>query len=444
MDWTDPKIPRYLQVYQYYKELIVSGKLEPGARMPSVRRCAAQLQVSRTTAESAYMNLAADGYILSRPQSGFYVTERGQKEQKSLKQELRGGQLRQEILYPFASSALDRESFNFDLWRRYIKSALRQDARLLSYGEPQGEYDLREAICGYLAQNRNAVCRPEDMIVGAGVQSLLHILLPLLRGKGKKVFLQNPRFRQGAALFEDYGFERADSSGQADILYITPSQMTRQGDIMPVEERISLIRQAQEQGQLIIEDDYDNEFRYMNRPTPCLQGLAGGEEIVYVSTFSKLLLPSIRISFMVLPPGLREAYLARRDMYNQTASKTEQIALCQFIRDGHLNSQIRKAKRLYTGKARQLCAQIEAVFAGEAQASMGQGGFYIRMNIRSPLSMEDMVCRAQKQGISLIPMGEEGEKKIFLLSCSSVPASSYHEALTLLRRAWGGQARENG
>ncbi len=436
MDWTDPGMPRYLQVYQYYKELIVTGKMLPGARMPSVRKCAAQLQVSRTTAEAAYMNLAADGYILSRPQSGFYVTGRGQNEQKNRKRERDSGRSRKEILYPFASSALDRESFNFDLWRRYIKSALRQDERLLSYGEPQGEYDLREAICGYLAQNRNAVCKPEDVIVGAGVQSLLHILLPLLKKDRHSVFLQNPRFLQGAALFEDYGFVRTENRQQADILYITPSQMTRQGDIMPVADRIALIRQAQEQGQLIIEDDYDSEFRYMNRPTPCLQGLAGGEEIVYVSTFSKLLLPSIRISFMVLPPSLLEAYLVRRDMYNQTASKTEQIALCQFIRDGHLNSQIRKAKRLYTGKARQLCEEIEKVFSGGAKARMGQGGFYIQMELPCPLSLKEMTARAEAQGISLIPMEEKGEQKTFLLSCSPVPASQYHQALLLLKDAW--------
>lgn len=433
--WSDTKIPRYLQVYQYYKDLIVAGKLPPGTKMPSVRLCAARLQVSRTTAESAYMYLAADGYIMSRPQSGFYVTDRGQNEQKNQEQQTKGKKGKKAIEYPFASSALDQESFDFDLWRRYVKSALRQDERLLSYGEPQGEYELREAICRYLSENRSAVCRPEDVIVGAGVQSLLHILCPLL-GAGKKVFVQNPRFKQGSAVFEDHGFRRCDSPEAADVLYVTPSQMTRWGDVMPVTARMELIRDAQQSGQFIIEDDYDSEFRYMNRPTPCLQGLAGGERVIYVSTFSKLLLPSIRISFMILPPSLREAYEARKDFYNQTASKTEQIALCQFIRDGHLGSQIRKAKRLYTGKARQLCDTIEDVFAGEAEAAMGQAGFYIRMEISSPLSLEEMTARAEEAGISLIPVKEEGTAKKFLLSCSCVPADCYKPALLLLKEVW--------
>lgn len=433
--WSNGKIPRYLQVYQYYKDLITAGKLPPGAKMPSVRLCAAQLRVSRTTAESAYMYLAADGYIMSRPQSGYYVTDRGQNEQKNLERKTDGSKGKKEILYPFASSALDQESFDFNLWRRYIKSALRQDERLLSYGEPQGEYELREAICRYLSENRSAVCKPEDVIVGAGVQSLLHILCPLL-GRGKKVFVQNPRFKQGFAVFDDHGFERLHSPEAADVLYITPSQMTRQGDVMPVAERMELIRDAQLNGQLIIEDDYDSEFRYMNRPTPCLQGLAGGEQVVYIGTFSKLLLPSIRVSFMILPSGLREAYQERKDLYNQTASKMEQIALCQFIRDGHLGSQIRKAKRLYTGKAKQLCEAIERVFAGEAKAAMGQAGFYIQMEMSSSFSLEELTARAEEAGISLIPVQEAGTVKKFLLSCSCVPANCFEPALLLLKKVW--------
>lgn len=433
--WSDEKMPRYLQVYQYYKELIVEEKLLPGAKMPSVRLCAAQLQVSRTTAESAYMYLAADGYIMSKPQSGFYVTSRGKNEQKNQDRHTDGKKRRHEILYPFASSALDQESFDFNLWRRYVKSALRQDERLLSYGEPQGEYELREAISSYLTENRSAVCKPEDVIVGAGVQSLLHILCPLLGG-GKKVFVLNPRFRQGSAVFQDHGFCQCGSPEEADVLYITPSQMTRWGDVMPVAERIELIRTAEQRGQMMIEDDYDSEFRYMNRPTPCLQGLAGGEQVVYISTFSKLLLPSIRISFMILPPSLREAYHARKDLYNQTASKMEQIALCQFIRDGHLGSQIRKAKRLYTGKARQLCEAIGEVFSGEAKAVMGQAGFYIQMELASPFSLDELAARAEEAGVSLVPMEEEGMMKKFLLSCSCVPANGYRTALLLLKEAW--------
>ena len=173
LDLNDPGLNLYLRVYNYYKDLICSGKMQPGTRLPSIRKCAMQLQLSRTTVETAYMLLAAEGYILSRPQSGYYVTEilnSGPREAwKPGGKETDGPKIR----YDFASSNVDRDSFQFDLWRRYIKSSLRQDERLLSYGEPQGERELREAICSYLGRHRGVVCTPEHIVVGAGVQSLV-------------------------------------------------------------------------------------------------------------------------------------------------------------------------------------------------------------------------------------------------------------------------------
>ena len=164
-DLSDPGLNRYMRVYRYYKELILTGKLAPGARIASIRRCAKQLQLSRTTVETAYMLLAAEGYIVSRPQSGYYVTEffsgkdGGQKKtEKETEKEKADNAV---IRYDFASSRVDRDSFQFDIWRRYIKSALRQDERLLSYGEPQGERELREALCSYLERRRNVICRPD-------------------------------------------------------------------------------------------------------------------------------------------------------------------------------------------------------------------------------------------------------------------------------------------
>ena len=151
-------MPLYMQVYNYYKALIANGKLPPATKLPSIRRCAEALSVSRTTAEAAYLQLCADGYVLSRPQSGYYVTDlyvpRPQKPAAAPAK-------KPEIRFDFASLSADRESFDFNLWRRYLKSALRQDERLLSYGEVQGEADLREAVAQYITEKRNVVCTPE-------------------------------------------------------------------------------------------------------------------------------------------------------------------------------------------------------------------------------------------------------------------------------------------
>ena len=211
LNLSEPGQSRYLRVYEYYKELIVSGQMKPGAKLPSIRKCSLQLQLSRTTVETAYMLLAADGYIISRPQSGFYVTDAvlAAANREEIEHGVPHQEERPEIRYDFASSNVDRESFQFDLWRRYVKSALRQDERLLSYGEPQGEREFREALCAYLGRHRNVICTPDSIVVGAGVQSLLHILCPMLRERDSAWFF-NPSFRQGRQIFEDYGFRTGD------------------------------------------------------------------------------------------------------------------------------------------------------------------------------------------------------------------------------------------
>ena len=149
----------YLEVYHYYRELITAQKLPAGSKMPSLRKCSQELKLSRTTIESAYLQLAADGYIISRAQSGYYVTDIASRQHPPV-----SDTPRQDFSYryDFASSGVDRESFRFDLWRRYIKSALRQDDRLLSYGEPQGEEDLRQVLADYVRERRNVLSHPPN------------------------------------------------------------------------------------------------------------------------------------------------------------------------------------------------------------------------------------------------------------------------------------------
>lgn len=441
LELDDENLHRYLRVYYYYKELIEAGKLKSDTKLPSIRKCAVQLHMSRTTVETAYMMLAAEGYILSRPQSGYYVAmslpagnpASYQAAERQVREPL--------VQYDFASSNVDRNSFQFDIWRRYIKSALRQDDRLLSYGEPQGEGELREALCDYLGRYRNVVCTPAHIVVGAGVQSLLHILCPMVKER-REVLFYNPDFRQGRTVFEDHGFEISDGitrfTGEDlpdnSLFYLTPSQMTTWGSVMHVAERMELIKTAFEKDILIIEDDYNSEFKYYNRPTPSLQGLAGGRNVVYLGTFSRLLLPSIRLSFMVLPPELLNVYQERGRFYNQTASKAEQIALCQFIRDGHLESQIRKTRKLHALKAKRLCEEIGAVFGSLAKARLGEAGFLVMAELYTPLTAEEIAIRAKKAGVAIRPLKQSPNPQI-LLSCSTVPAEHYKDALLRLKQA---------
>ena len=214
---------------------------------------------------------------------------------------------------------------------------------------------------------------------------------------------------------------------------MTPSNMTSLGDVMPMEKRLSLLRDAVSHNRLIIEDDYNNEFRYFSKPRPCLQGLAGGTNVVYLSTFSKLLLPSIRLSFMILPDELLPLYQRKAALYNQTASKAEQLALCQFLRDGHLDSQIRKLKRLYAGKAKTLATELEQTFGDQAFVTMGESVTLVHLHIKSTLTNQEFKEKASKKGILVFASPKETKEYAHIaLSCCEVPTTDFHDAAILL------------
>lgn len=346
---------KYIEVYDYYKNLITTNQIEFGAKLPSIRSATEIFGVSKTTIINAYFALQADGYVLSNEKSGFYVNY---QEKKSTAIESDSTTKNSEILYDFKSGDADIESFDIKLWQRYIKSALRQQERLLSYSEIQGESDLRDALAEYIRAKRNVVTSPDRIVVGAGVQSLLGILCSLIKNKGSVSF-PDDSFYNGMSLFDDYGFDVHTRYKDADIIYVCPSHMTSFGDVMPLKRRIELVEYSAKKNSIVIEDDYDNDFMYQSKPTPSLFALAKANNVVYMGSFSNVLVPGIRISFMVLTEELAKEFAKNKEKYTQTASKTEQIALCQFIRDGHINSQTRKVRRLYTAKAKMLYDEIE-------------------------------------------------------------------------------------
>ena len=194
------------------------------------------------------------------------------------------------------------------------------------------------------------------------------------------------------------------------------------------------MRNTAEKDVLLIEDDYDNEFNYFSRPAPALQGLDGGRRVIYLGTFSKLLLPSIRLSYMILPDALLPAYRKIAPLYNQTASKVEQIALCQFIRDGHLVSQIRKVKKLYTQKALCLEAAVRQVFGEDTHVYTGETGFVVRFEPATPLRAAELTRRAAEAGVAVKAHNLSNGKTSLLLSCSGVRTADFPAALSVLKK----------
>ena len=423
---------KYITLYQHFKEQILTGSLKAGTKMPSIRRCCEDLPYSRTTVEAAYLMLAAEGYLIAKPQSGYYVTEIAQanKDRVSHPEE------RHSIRYDFTASGSVMDEASYELWKRYVKSALRKRERLLTYGDPQGEEDLREELSEYLKEKRGILCSPEDIVIGAGIQSLLNLLCPLLSASSDVSF-PSERFLQSIAIFENFGKEIHIKDKDASIIYVAPAHMTRWGTIMPIGRRLELIQHAASNQSLIIEDDYENEFVDYQKPTPALYSLAGGNNIVYISSFSRSLLPSFRLSFMILPPKLKQAYLKQKHLYNQTASKMEQIALCQYIRDGHLNARIRKLKRIYVSRMAVLESAVRSSLSDLGCIRTGEGGFTMAIQFQTLLSAEHILKAFEKDGIR-IQLYKKDALCTLLLSCTQLDEPQISEGIrhlgTLLRQ----------
>lgn len=311
-----------------------------------------------------------------------------------------------------------------------MKSAMRQDERLLSYGEPQGEQEFREVLSEYIQKTRSVICSPGQIVIGAGIQSLLHILCPL-NHKKRTVFFRDSEFVQGMTVFEDHNYRIVGSAEEEiGMYYVSPSQMTRFGGVMPIQERLELVGRAEKEHFLIIEDDYNSEFKYFQKPVPSLQGLSGGRNVIYLGTFSKMLLPSIRISYMILPPELMETYEKRKNNYNQTASKAEQIALTQFIRDGHLASQVRKSRKIHLAKAEKLAESIHKVFGDTVNVKIGEAGFMVQIIFSNGTDVKKVAKAARKEGLTF----REAEGHTLLLTCAGVESDKYEEAMQILAK----------
>lgn len=392
----------------------------PGEKIPSVRKAAESYRVSLTTVQSAYFELCADGYIIAQSKSGYFVSDNVHSHPAEEQVDVQSN-----IRYDLSGGLADEESFDFSLWQKYIKSALRQSERLLSYSQPKGEYDLRCAISQYIKEKRNVITSPDRIIIGAGMQPLLHILCSLL---DKKLCVSFPdkSFVLGMSVFADYGFDVHIRDKDADVIYVSPSHMTRWGDVMPIKRRLELVDYSRKHNSLVIEDDYENEFLYNVKPTPSLYAL-GKDNIIYMSSFSAMLLPGIRVSFMVLNKELTEKYNQNAFRYAQTAGKTEQIALCSYIRDGRIKSQIRKIRRIYSAKTKKFAGILKELLP-EAKVEIGENTLQIVLVAKWNKSLAEF----EKAGIKVFTEKYENNRITLVLSPSGIPGAELEKAARLL------------
>ncbi len=418
--------PLYRQLFQQIREQILSGKLPGHFKLPSVRDLAAELVTSRNTVEGAYQELCAEGYLYSKPRSGYFVTD---LEQRAASLPLpqppskRGRQPRPDACYryDFHPARIDPESFPATLWRRCLLNGLRAiDRELTQYGDPQGEWGLRCNIQQYLEHSRGVCCEPDQIVICSGLQHSLEIVAHLIKDGHAAVAVENPGYHLPRDVFRNHGLNvipidigpsglnlNTLRSSDGTVAYITPSHQMPLGHVMPVANRLKLIEWAEKGGNLIIEDDYDSELRYHGRPISSLQGLCSQQSIIYLGTFSKILSPALRLSYMVLPRSLLATYRRRFENYQSTVSLLEQRTMTTFMEQGHWEQHVRRMRVLYKKKHDVMLQAIEQYF-GRKSRVVGQGaGLHVVLQLSGTLTDEAMIIdRSKGQGIRLLAFSD--------------------------------------
>lgn len=412
------KEPLYQQLYQAIREAIESGQFPQGSKMPSIRRLPEELGVSRTTVESAYQQLCVEGYLKSRPQRGYFVAAPKKQDRQLPEQESALPKERCQpvvpVRYDFGTDRVDSETADITIWKRHIRDVLNRPDSIVSYGDPQGEPALRRALAAYTYRARGVRTSAGQIIIGAGIQPLLTILCGLL--PHKQVAMDSSGFPQAERAFADCAFEvvrlpsdeeglsieALKKSGVHQVL-VSPSSPVGQGTAMPPARRFALLQWARETGGLLIEDDYNGELRYTARPIPALQG-SGEGSTVYLGSFSKLLLPSVRLSYMALPAPLLEQYAPRARAYNQTASKIEQLALADYIRSGQLERHLRRMRKLYSQKSQLLLDCLRKTFGEKYPAVLRETSLSVLVQMPQASQAAE---RASQQGVRVSAAGED-------------------------------------
>lgn len=438
------KAPLYRQIYLSVRRSIENGSLKKGTKMPSIRRLSEDLSVSKTTVTGAYEQLCVEGYIKNVPQSGYYVEAEFNRKPKSFESENSDKSEQNRFYeYDFSGKSIDEKIINLTEWKKCVKDVLNQNYLLTSYGDEQGERTLRRALQKYGLGTRSVNTVTENIIVGAGTQPLLYLLCTIL-GRNKKIAMADSSYIQSELVFKSFGYDieyfENDKFGvtvdsldkiKPDLILINPNFTNESGTNMPVNRRLEIIEWAKNNNALIIEDDYNGELRYITHPMPCVQNY-DSENTVYLGSFSKVLLPSVRISYMVLPDKCMTAYNKIKRITNQTASKAEQLALAKYIESGKIDAHLRKARRIYLEKSKVILDSIKKQFGNSAKIVFNETSLYISIFVSGDVNRKAVDEKLKKLSVGIMPYKTENNE--FGLSFSGIPQEKIADGVEILAR----------
>ncbi len=452
--------PLYEQLYTYIKKEIIAGNITYGTKLPSKRKLAEFLDISKHTVETAYEQLLAEGYIESVPRKGYFVLAREDLEYMERKpfKPVEESEEKEEdaVLYDFHPGRIDTENFPFEQWRKYTNKIIaRENRHLLLIGDHRGEYELRKEICRYLFQARGVHCRPEQIVVGAGMETLLQQLI-MLFDKNTVYGVEDPGYHVISQLLKKYGADiyplAVDEEGvnadeinktNVDVVYVTPSHHFPYGSILPVNRRAKLLQWAAESdNRYIIEDDYDSEFRYSGKTIPSLQSMDQKQKVIYLGTFSKSFVPSIRISYMVLPEKLLRKFRKELAFYQCSVSRIDQAVLTEFMREGEFEKHLNRMRKVYRRKLKKVLEFLKP-YEKELGVISTYSGFYIVLVVRNGMNGEELVKKAMDYNLKVYPVSSyriAKKKERFpeiVLGFAGIPEEELGKALSLLLTSWG-------
>lgn len=433
-------IPLFRQLYSRIREAILSGQLEGGTRLPPTRELAAQLQVSRNTVINAFEQLIAEGYLEGKVGSGTYVARVLPEEslQATIDKRLiphsqnkrtpsisrRGQLLADSTIAPIRYTVVPRafqpglpalDHFPFEIWSKLAAHWWRNPPHnLLCYGDPCGYRPLREAITSYLKVARGVKCEVEQVLIVSGSQQALDLTTRILLDPGDAVCIEDPGYLgarhafagAGAHLIpvavDEEGLQVATAMAQGQdirLVYVTPSHQYPMGVTMSLARRLALLEWATREGMWVVEDDYDSEYRYTGRPLATLQGLDETGRVIYMGTFSKVLLPSLRLGYLVLPPALVETFMKARALSDRHSPSIEQAILAQFILEGHFARHIRRMKKLYMERQAILVAAARRELHGVLHIPPTPAGLHVVGYLPPTINDRQLSQQAQHFGV---------------------------------------------
>lgn len=429
---TKGKGPLYREVYLRLRDAILSGSLRSGEKLPATRDLAEQLGISRTVVLLAYDQLLAEGFVEGRTGSGTYVSTgvavNHAAPRRSVKVRLsRFGssaatawvnfperRRRRSLRYDFAYGLSDLETFPFENWRRVLlRCARRAPVSELDYGPAIGNPALREAICTHLRRARAVACDPAQIIIVNGSQQALDLIVRVLIERGDSVAIENPGYQgtrevlraAGARLLpvavDREGLDPARLPQEARVAFVTPSHQFPTGAVLPLSRRLELLQWATRRNAVVVEDDYDGEFRYESQPLESLQGLDRDGRVIYIGTFSRTVFSALRIGYLIAPRSLVPAFAAAKWLCDRHTATLEQQTLANFIAEGTYERYLRRVRRRNAARRRTLLDSIRKHLDGRVDVTGDGAGAHVVLWPQARVTEKALIAAAASRGVGI-------------------------------------------